>query len=210
MTEKEANIAEQALKRAQPGAVSDITDSADEQGANALPPFQKSDALGGRTFSVAQRILVLGALLIFSFSVYDTYSNQPESMPAPEPQPFDSLDTRIGPDTMPLSATIDLFETRRIFGPPPADTEPTVEEEAPVRGWRAEVRDHWRLKGSSEVPSATDDVVLEAIVFDGRAERLQFLRVGETVRIADRDVEVTRVEVDRIELRREDEILVLD
>ncbi len=210
MADIDPSVAEQALKSARPET--DKESSVAGQGSVEVFSLSQGhgDVVAQKGFVLTQRILVLVAICVVLFSVFDTYSNQPDRMSASVQQPFDSISARVSPETMPLSRTVDLFVTRRIFGPPPVEEVVEVEAVVPVRGWRAELRDHWSLMGTSEVVGATDDLILEAIVQDGRAQRLQFLRAGEKVRVVEHEVEITRVDQDRVEFRHGDEVFVLD
>ncbi len=210
MPEIEPSVAEKALKSAKPEIEKESAVS-EHESAHVFSLYQDTgDAVARNGFFWTQRLLALGAIFIVLLSVFETYSNQPESMPAVVQEPFDAVATHDSSDIMSLRGTVDLFETRRIFGPPPVAEVIDDEELVPVRGWRAELRDHWNLMGTSEVSDAAEGVILEAIVRDGRAQSLQFLHAGAMVRIADQNVEVTRVEQDRVEFRRGDEVFVLD
>ena len=210
MADKESTVAEQVFKNMQ------TEDEADLSVADHEFATPSALALGGATtaaqrgFFLTQRILVLGAICVVLLSVFDTYSNQPDALPAIEQQPFDAVQTFGVADGISLAASIDRFDERRIFGPPPVVDAQDTPEVSPIRGWRAEVREYWDLKGSSQVSGVADEFVLEAIVFDSRAQRLQFLRAGMVIQISEHEVDVTRVEPDRVELRRGDEVFVLD
>ena len=175
-------------------------------------PIVMSHQVGafGRAYRLSQRLLVVGGTCVALFSVYETYSNQPAVEPLLRQLPFDAVQAPVVPGDVSLAETIDRYERRRIFGPPPPDEPPPEDGTRVVRGWRAEVRENWALKGTSAIPGTSSDGILEAIVFDNRTQGLQFLRVGQIVQISEQDVEIVRIGADRVELRREDEVLVLD
>ncbi|MFU8779611.1 MAG: hypothetical protein ACNA71_01135 [Kiritimatiellia bacterium] len=166
------------------------------------------EVFSSKGFAISKQLLVVGALVLVFLSVYDTFSEQPDPLPAVIQQEFDAVAARAVVPGTALSQTIDMFDDRRIFGPPP----PASPDQVPpvVHGWRTAVRESWELKGISQNPGAEGDASLEAIVFDSRSQRLQFLRVGESIRISDADVVISRIHQDRIELRRGDEVLILD
>jgi len=164
----------------------------------------------GQGYRLSQRLFVLAGLVLSLFSVYETFSNQPVASPSLTPRSFDAVKVPVLADGASLAETIDMFERRRIFGPPPPDGPGSGEEPVPVRGWRTEVRENWDLKGTSVVPGNEGEQILEAIVFDKRSESLQFLRAGQRAQILDKDVQVARIDADRVELRLGEEVLVLD
>ena len=187
----------------QVGVELEDTSFADHQ--EAVEPLR-----AGRGVRVARRLFCLAALLLLLLSVYESYSSLPTPSAVLPQREFDLPTFMVGQPTIPLNEAIDRFERRRVFGQPPPVSQPGGEEAVPVRGWRAEVREQWDLLGTSLVGEDADRAVLEAIVMDNRSRRMQFLREGETVRIVEQEVVVTLVEADRVELRRGDEILIVD
>lgn len=170
--------------------------------------FAQAETLDqSRGFRISRDLFVFLAIGLFGFSIYEAYSNQLIREGDLAQLPFDSVQKPVLAERMSLSESIELFDKRRIFGEPSSDAPkpgPTI------RGWRAELRQHWVLKGTSAISDLSEEDGYEAIVFDNRSKRLQFLRSGQTVNIADQDVEVVRVDAQRVELRRGEEVYVLD
>jgi len=208
MTEKETTADEIVTVAPEQGAAPSSSEATSTFAAVPLAPNLHRSS--GKGFALTQRLFVLAAIIVVLISVYDSYSNQPHSQPALAQQSFDALHVQTVPSQTSLSDAINLYEQRRIIGPPPPVDRTETNEVATVRGWRAEVREYWELKGSSVIHGVQNDGILEAIVFDNRAERLQFFRAGQTVEIAGADVDISRVDPDRVELRLGDEVFVLD
>jgi hypothetical protein len=165
----------------------------------------------GQGLAITRRVFLFIAGLIVLLSVYETFSKQSASLPPVEQVSFDALQMQPMVRQFALPDAIDRMTGRRIIGVPPRDQDGGDKPPPPPeRGWRAEVREHWALKGTSVFAGNVDGGGLEAIVFDNRAQRMQFLRADLVLRIADQEVRVSRVEPNLVELRSGDEVLILN
>ncbi len=159
--------------------------------------------------SVASRLLIVGAVLLLLLGGYETYSSIPGEVPAFSARPFDAVSVDAMPDGIALNEAVDRFARRRVFGVPPPQDPPNGPDVPAARGWRAYVRDHMDLMGTSAVEEEGRSL-LEAIMMDKKAGRMQFLREGMAFRIEDQEVTVVRVSENQVELRRGEEVLVVD
>ena len=213
MAEKEKTTEEmlqEVIQKGQPAATAaaegqdDAGDLAEVVAGPALVSCRQGSAV-----SLVSRILVLGAILLLLLGVYETYSSIPETVPGLLPRPFDSVAFETVPDGVALSEAVDRFARRRIFGMPPPQDQSDPGPVVQTRGWRAYVRDHIDLLGTSAVEDE-GSTLLEGIVMDKKAGRMQFLREGTALRIEDQEVTVIRVSENQVELRREEEVIVVD
>ncbi len=150
----------------------------------------------GLPLNVACRILALAALVLAAGSGYELVRAVPEPehrLPVPDRSFLES--SALG--SLPrFEDTIDRIGSRRMTGLPPrvpiGDPLPPV-----MAGWRAHIRDHFRMMGISTVQEVAADGsvrhVREAIVLDSQSGGMYFLSSGKKLVIKDSHVTVKEV-----------------
>ena len=160
-------------------------------------------------------LLVLLAVIALCFSGYEIYRNMPKPAEVFSTAELDLSDSGETLVVASLSDTIDMFDTKRIFGKPPEPWDPGKGRPPPeaFEGWRAYARDNLEFKGLSTVvrqkPDGGSEKVLEAIVMDTKAKRMHFLRVGSKMEIKKKDVRVDKIEGKELIFVCEDESLAI-
>ena len=205
---------EKLLRVIQKGGAGGSADAPTEPVAEALPangtdvtrtvaPPRTGDPTG-RVLRVACRLLTLAALLLIAGSAYELVQAIPEPESAPPPPDRAFLEAAVAVRLPRVEDTIDRYARRRIFGRPPTTPIVPEEERTILRGWRAEVRDHFRLMGISIVqqagPDGTRRPVREAIVLDSRSGNMHFVSAGKSLVIKEDHVTVRDVLPDAVVL----------
>jgi len=190
------------------GLAASETPAADNTGiASGVPPT-------GRGIVVLNRLLAAAAALFLLLAGFETYLNVPANATIYAAESID-IGPRSGtsPDVS-LSDSLDMFARRRIFGlaerpvVTPGSTNTII-----LIGWRAYARDNLTLMGMSDVKlmqDGGDQTVREAIVMDNKEKKMHFLRVGSTLVLAEQEVTVSNVDETTIELKKGDEVLIIE
>jgi len=162
----------------------------------------------GRVLGATCRLLVLATLLLAAGGAYELVKAVPEPEAAPPPPDRAFLEATAALRLPRVEDTIDQYARRRIFGRPPSvpiahDPDPQV-----LRGWRAEVRDHYRLMGISIVEQTIADgtrrPIREAIILDGRSGNMHFVSTGKRLVIKEDHVTVQEVLPDAVVLKSDE------
>lgn len=200
---------EKLLKVIQSGEGAPVADASVSENSVAAPeePFGRPRIGRGMDMVIIGRAFSLVALILVVLSVYETYRNRPAQAGQVRPVVFDQVAVRVPAEGVPVNEAMDMFARRRIFGPPPPQQEMAATENAPVVGWRAYVRDHYSLMGMSDL---ADGSLREAIVMDNKVKKMQFLREGQVLSIANQDVEVSHIGTETVEFKRGDELLTIE
>ncbi len=180
-------------------------------------PIAKSGMSGDSpvSLSVINKVLVLAALVAIGFSGYEIYDNMPK-----EEIVFDATDLNLsGDDQAGLGAslgdTLDMFDDIRITGIPPDPWDPKKGKKpiAELKGWRAYVRDNFKVLASSTVMKQMADgskkSVVEAIVMDTKEKKMHFLQVGNDITILENKVRVNKISDKTVELVCEEESQII-
>lgn len=160
----------------------------------------------GSTISLGliNKILAVVVLIGLGLVGYEIYRNQPAPETKYPPEELSLLDNGEKLVIASLSDTLDMFDTRRIFGKPPARWKDKEDPLKPpvMTGWRAYARDNLVFKGRSTVNVPQDDgttkQVLEAIVMDKKENKMHFLRVDSKIHLLDKDVRVEKIDGNRL------------
>ncbi len=160
-------------------------------------------------------VLSLAILVLLGSSGYEIYRNLPKA-----PKQYSVFDIDL-PEPVAnlamasLSDTLNIFSQRRILGqiskPIPLSTD-GADIEA-LKGWRAFVRENWKLMGTSEVQrqTASGDMtkVREAIVMDTKDKKMHFLTAGQTIVLTKQDVRVDSIDEASVALVSGEETLTI-
>jgi hypothetical protein len=179
-----------------------LGDDSDGQPVDRAPSASVSAFFEMNTYSYA---LALVVLVLLACSGYEVYRNLPEP-----PTQYSASEIDIPePGTLvmaSLSDTLEIFSKRRITGIIP---KPYVPPEPPggsedLKGWRAFVRDNWKLLGTSEVQRETAsgemEKVREAIVMDTKDGKMHLLTTGQTLVLSNQEVHVGSVDETTVDL----------
>ncbi len=179
-----------------------LGDDSDGQPVDRSPSASGSAFFKMNTYSYA---LALGVLVLLACSGYEVYRNLPEP-----PKQYSASEIDIAESgtlvMASLSDTLEIFSQRRITGviptrdvPPPIGPDPHI-----LKGWRAFVRDNWKLLGTSEVQRETAsgemEKVREAIVMDTNDGKMHLLTTGQTLVLSNQEVRIGSVDETTVDL----------
>jgi hypothetical protein len=169
----------------------------------------KSSAFGETPVSLQliNRILVFATLVAIGFSAYEIYANIPK-----EEKTFAVAELDISAEgdsslVSSLSDTLNMFDHTRITGLStigPSDSELDEGTSDGPKGWRAYVRDNFKVLARSKVEKAgangRAETVVEAIVMDTKLQKMYFFQVGQNIIINDKSVQVDKISDKTVEL----------
>ena len=172
-------------------------------------PIAKSSAFGENPISLKliNRILIFATLVAIGFSAYEIHGNIPQ-----EEKTFavSELDISANEDSSfvsSLSDTLNMFDKTRITGISTIGRDDPKPGEDPIdglKGWRAYVRDNFKVLARSKVEKAGVDgrveTVVEAIVMDTKLQKMYFFQVGQNIMINDKSVQVDKISDKTVEL----------
>ncbi len=172
-------------------------------------PSAKSSAFGENPVSLKliNRILVVATLVAIGFSAYEIYGNIPK-----EEMKFATSELDVSSESdaglvSSLSDTLNMFDKSRITGLSTIGRKGTVSGEGTSdgpKGWRAYVRDNYKVLARSKVEKTGADgrveTVVEAIVMDTKLQKMYFFQVGQNIRINDKSVQVDKISDKTVEL----------
>ncbi len=180
----------------------DVPEAAPVLGDNgdAGAPASPRRAATGLHIRGLARLLSLLAALLAGGAAYEIYANLPSALWAPPPVDLAFLATSQAPELPRIDDTLDMFAKRRLFGPPTSGTPTNIIDVA--YGWRAYVRDNFKIMGISWLDRTGSDGqprrVSEAIVVDNGKDLMHFLSAGQTLVIEKDEVLVEAVSGDEI------------
>ncbi len=166
------------------------------------------------SLKVINRILVLVALVAIGFSAYEIYGNMPKEGSVFAETELDLTTEDQTALVASLSDTLDMFHTTRITGIPP-NPRPVPKDEFGeiLEGWRAYVRDNFKMLALSKVmkagTGANGEIVDEAIVMDTKLKKMLFLQVGQDIMITDKKVRVDKISEKTVEFACEDDCQII-
>ncbi|MBN1557977.1 MAG: hypothetical protein JW951_07505 [Lentisphaerae bacterium] len=173
-------------------------------GAGVPDYFERKPAGGAPVgITLVNRCLAGVVVVMLLFAVYEILANiQTVDRYGPEPAgewEAPELSAAGGDIVLPtLENVLASFRERPIFQRPVNAAEDGVTETRQVRvpNWEAYTRENLNLIGTSRLGGA--DSGREAILVDKRADRMYFLREGDTVVVDERTLEMKRIETDSV------------
>jgi hypothetical protein len=98
-----------------------------------------------------------------------------------------------GPDLPPIENVLGSFSRKPIFSRLDGTTDEVVTQRVRVPDWEAYTRDNVNLIGMSAVVGNAAEDRREAIFFDAKTGQMHFLRVGQSLRVEEQDLRLTRI-----------------
>ncbi len=181
-----------------PGGTQALTDD-----APGVPPAAVSRVGAAlRLMALARGLSVLAAALVAGAG-YEIYANIPVREPPPATVEPGFLGDGGVMEAPRIGDTVDAFAKRRVFGKP-GETEkpPDPGSDEYWKGWRAYIRDNFRMMGISTVERLGADgqsrQISEAIVVDNKKNLMHFLSIGQSLVIETEAVSVESVSGEEI------------
>jgi hypothetical protein len=187
----------EAAAPAAPGAVATL--GGDAEGVVRPAP---SLAFGGFRPRTLARLCNLAASLLVAGAAYEIYANIPTAaVPSPPADP-DFLASSTAAPPPRIDDTVDMYAKRRIFGKPGEVPIIDLDKEDNFAGWRAYIRDYFKIIGYSVVDRVGSDGnplrVEEAIVVDSKKNLMHFLSTGQALVVEKESVAVESVSGEEI------------
>jgi hypothetical protein len=98
----------------------------------------------------------------------------------------------------PIENVLDSFSRRPIFSRLEGGTEEVAAQRVRIPNWEAYTRENVNLIGTSAVMADGAPTQLEAVLVDAKTGRMHFLQVGQSLRVEQQELRLTRIGDDKV------------